>query len=62
MTPHVTMRNTLEQVQDSLNAAAKAINTDVDAATDDLLAAHLLVSTALALLDDAADENDAARA
>ena len=41
------LRQLLEQAQVSLNAAMSCVHTDPDAATDDLLAARLLIATAL---------------
>jgi len=41
------VRAALEQALVSLDAALETIHLDVEAATDDLLAARLLISTAL---------------
>jgi hypothetical protein len=41
----------LEQAQRSLDAAAVGVHADAEGALDDILAARLLLSTALAVLD-----------
>jgi hypothetical protein len=44
------VRIALKRALESLDAAVGTIDSDVEAATDDLLAARLLVATALAML------------
>lgn len=51
----------LERARASLDAAVQMISTDVEAALDDLLAARLLVSTALVQLGDESDEDGGER-
>jgi len=50
------IRRCLVQVQASLDAAAAAVETDPDAAVDDILAARLLVGTLLVKLAQATTE------
>jgi len=50
------LRTSLERVLACLDAAVETIDADVDAATDDLLAARLLVASALTILGPTASE------
>lgn len=45
------LRDALEQATRALDGAVSAISTNVEAACDDLIAARLLVNTALLKLD-----------
>jgi hypothetical protein len=47
------LRDSLQQVRSSLDAAAGALPGDSDAALDDILAARLIVSTLMLQLDGA---------
>lgn len=45
------LRSTLEQARSALDAAVASVDTDPEAACDDIVAARLLVNTALLSLD-----------
>jgi hypothetical protein len=52
------VQTSLERALVSLDAATDTIRLDVEAATDDLLAARLLVATALTMLDPEPDDHE----
>jgi hypothetical protein len=60
MTAENRVKTSLERALVSLDAAVETIHIDVEAATDDLLAARLLVATALTTLGPEPDGDEVA--